>query len=132
MPITFTYNWDAAFTTTSISASSITNTSTATTAAINNDGKSTTEVSIQIAYGGTANEGVKVYLLRDTDGTNYEDTTDAPWAFMMPYAISVTRRRTFTVSAMMVSNFKIKLTNDSGATVTATVRYRQATVDQGS
>lgn len=107
----------------------MTNTSTATTAAISNDNKSETEVSVTIAYGGTADEGVKVYILRDVDGTNYEAVADGPWGFMLPYTISTTHRRSFTVAGDRVSSFKVHVTNDSGATVTATVRYRQATTD---
>ncbi len=127
---TFNPNWETNWTTTSISSSSISNSSTATTSsAIDNDNKACTEVSVSIAYGGTATEGCKVYLLRDIDNTNFETTSDLPWGFQMPFATSVTRVRTFTVNGSMISKFKILVSNASGATVTATVRYKQATID---
>ena len=59
------------------------------------------------------------------DGTNFEAHADNPFAFSMPYTISTTHRRTITVFGE-TSNFKVHLRNDSGASVTATVRYRQA------
>lgn len=114
-------SWSA----TSIASSSISDAAADTTAAIDNDTKLGTNVSVEIAYGGTATEGVNVYLLRDVDGTNYEAVADGPWGFAMPYATSVTRRRTFWVPGW-ISKFKVHLTNDSGASVTATVRTQQA------
>jgi hypothetical protein len=126
---TISTNWDSSWTATSIASSTVTNTSTATTAAISNDGKSGSEVSVTIAYGGTVNQGVKVYILRDIDGTNYEAVTDKPWGFEMPSSVSTTYRRAFAVCADRISNFKVHVTNDSGASVTATVKTRQATID---
>jgi len=61
------------------------------------------------------------------DGTNFETESDAPWGFSMPYATSVTRRKVFTVPGS-IGSFKILLTNDTGASVTADVDYRQAIV----
>lgn len=124
-----TPNWETAWTTTSISASAITDGSSSSTAAISNDLKSESEVSVTILYGSTATEGVMVYVLRDVDGTNYEATTDGPWGFMMPYTVSTTHRRAFTVSGDRISSYKIHLVNNTGASVTATVRYKQATTD---
>jgi hypothetical protein len=127
----FNYNWDSAFTATSIAASSITNTSSATTAQISNDNKSACEVSVKIIYGGTASEGVKVYLLRPLNDTpDYETLSDAPWGFMMPFAVSATHWRIFSVPPQMVAAFKVQCVNNSGATITATISYRQATIDQ--
>jgi len=126
---TFNPAWDANWTNTSINSSAVTTGSTATSAAISNDVKIVTEVSVTIAYGGTATEGVKVYLLRDIDGTNYETTNDMPWGFQMPFSTSVTRYRSFTVSGSSISKFKILVSNASGATVTASVKFKQATVN---
>lgn len=123
-------NWDTAWTNTSILASAITNGSTATTAVISNDNKTGTEISVDVDYGATANEGVKVFVLRDINGTDFESSVDSPWGFMLAFAISLTRRRTFTVAGDMTSDFKIHVSNASGATVTADVKYRQMTVDQ--
>lgn len=124
-----TTNWDTSWTNSSINGSTVTDGSSATTAAISNDGKSATEVSITVVYGGTANEGIVAYVLRDTNGTNYESVADLPWGIALPADISTTFRRTFTVTADRVSNFKVHVTNDSGASVTATVKYRQAVVE---
>lgn len=121
-------NWADTWTATSIAASSITNTGTATTAAISNDGKSGTEIGVTIAYGSTADAGVDVYVLREVDG-NYETVNDRPYGFQMPYAISTTKYRTFTVMADRVSKFKIYIENQTGATVTATISYKQATIE---
>jgi len=126
---TISTNWDTSWTATSIAASSVTDTSTATTAAISNDGKSGTEVSVTCAYGGTVDQGLKVYILRDADGTNYEAVIDKPWGFEMPSGVSTTYRRAFAVCADRISNFKVHVTNDSGATVTVTVKTRQSTID---
>lgn len=119
----------SSWTATSIAASSIADAGNASTAAIDNDGKTATEVSVKIVYGGTATVGVMVYLLRDTDGTNYEDENSGGFQFEMPKVVSGTRLRVFTVDAMLISRFKIKLINNSGASVTATVLTQPMTVD---
>jgi hypothetical protein len=127
---TLSTNWDSTFTSTSINASTITNTSTSTTAAINNSGKVATEISVTIAYGGTANQGAIVNVLRMVDDTpTYESgANDAAWGFAMPYAISTTYHRTFTVSAEKASKFEVYVSNNSGASVTATVNFKQMTI----
>lgn len=120
------YDWAASWTADgTISGSNIADAGDATSDEISNDGDLATEVSIEIAYGATANEGVKVYVLRDVDGTNFEAEADSPWGFEMPYSTSTTHRKTFTVPGS-ISAFVILLTNDSGAQVTATVRTRNA------
>ena len=120
------YDHDASFTNTSINSSAITDTSTATTAEIDNDNKLVTNVSVTIVYGGTATEGVIVRILQDVDGTNSE-SDDGAWAIEMPFSVSGTERKVLQVNGE-VAKFKVKLTNDSGATVTATVKTKQATV----
>lgn len=120
------YDWDAAWTTTTgINAATVTNAGTDVTETLSNDTKLATEVSIEIAYGATATEGVVVSILRDVDATNLEGTGDAPYAFSMPFSTNTTHRRTITISGS-TSAFRVHLANDSGASVTATVRYRQA------
>lgn len=126
---TITSNWDTSWTNSSVNGSTVTNGSNATTGAISNDLKSATEISVSVTYGATATEGINVYILRDTDGTNYEAVTDLPWGLAMPYSTSTTYRRTFTVAGDRISNFKAHITNDSGASVTATIKYRQAVVE---
>lgn len=123
-------NWDTSWTTTSISAATITNGSSSTTAAISNDNKIATEISVTVTYGGTASKGLEVYVLGDVDGTNYEAVADGPWGIEMKKSTSTTYRARFMVSALDYSSFKVHLVNGTGASVTAvTVRYRQATFD---
>lgn len=122
-----TVNWESSWTTTSISSSAIANAANAVTAAISLDGQWAVEISVTIVYGSPANQGVRVYVERDVDGTNFESVSDNPRGFEMPRGTSATRRRTFTLSAQELASFRVRLTNDSGASVTATVRYRFAT-----
>ena len=117
-------DWTLTWTATSIDADVIANAGDLTSDAISNDSKLDTEVAVQIAYGATASQGVKVYVLRE-GASAYEAEADNPWGFAMPYTVSTTHRRTFTVPAS-VGRFKILLTNDSGASVTADVDYRQS------
>lgn len=87
-------------------------------------------ISVEIAYGATANQGIYVYLLPAVDDTNYATVNDAQWSVEMPSATSVTRYFTFAVAGEQVDKFKILLENNTGATVTATLRYKYSTIDQ--
>lgn len=121
------YDWDASWSATSIANATTANGSSETTASISNDGKLGTEVSVTVQYNATtANQGVDIYILRDVDGTNNEDESDDPYAFRMPYAVGATRRRTIFVPPS-VSSFKVRVVNDSGASLQdLDVRTRQA------
>jgi hypothetical protein len=124
------FNWDSAWANTSVNASAIANGANLTTsAAISNDNKAATEVGVTVTYGATATQGVVVELLRDVDGTNFEASTDGPFGFSMLFSTSTAYRRTFTVLGENVSAFKVKITNNSGASVTATIQTKQATFD---
>ena len=122
--------WDSIWSATSIASSTVTNGSNATTAAISNDTKVGTEISVTVAYGGTATQGVLVNVLRmvDDSPTFESATNDAPWGFAMPFATSTTFHRTFTVPSDRISKFKVYVANSAGASVTATVNYRQFTI----
>jgi hypothetical protein len=121
-------DWDTNWSTTSIAASSVTNTSTATTAAISLDQKIACQISVACAYGGTATEGLKVYLLADSNSTD-EAVADVPArAYQLPYSTSTTYRRVYSIPATDYSSFKVHVTNNSGATVTVTVTYKLAVV----
>lgn len=122
-------SWPLTWTATSIAASTVTNGSTATTAAISQAAKTATEIAITIVYGGTATAGAIIYLLRDVDGTNYEAVADVPYGFTMPYSASTTYRRAFAVQGTDASRFKVMVSNPSGASITATVSYQQATTE---
>ena len=102
---------------------------------LNLDQKAACEVSVTAVYtkgGGTIAAGLKVYLLRDIDGINYEGAADGPWGFEMPYTNSegATHRRAFAVDPSQVGKCKIHLEYSGGAgtSVAATVRYRTATL----
>lgn len=112
-----------------LNAASIANNASSDSGAISNDGKLDTEVSVEIAYGATASAGAVVYVLREVGGSggnDYESRDDLPWGFEMPRTVSTTHVRTFTVPAS-IGRFKIQVFNNAvGASITATVRYRQA------
>ncbi len=100
--------------------------------AISLDGKSACEISITAVEDdtGAINGLLYVYVCRDVDGTNYEDFTadddnDAPvlGAVITPFR-NKTRRRTFTIDASEVSNFKIAVDNDSGQELAVSVYVR--------
>ncbi|OGT57692.1 MAG: hypothetical protein A3E01_02840 [Gammaproteobacteria bacterium RIFCSPHIGHO2_12_FULL_63_22] len=112
---------------TSIAASSIANTATDTTGEISGDAASI-EFGFQIVYGGTATQGVKAYLLHHS-GTAYQDVSDNPPAIELPYSVSGTHDFSWTVTGLAAGKYKVHLTNNSGATVTATVNYRTSTVN---
>lgn len=117
--------WDATFTATSLAASTVTNGSAGTTAAIDCDGKSSLEVSISCVYGGTANNGLKVFILRMIDDTpTYEAQADIPQGVELAYSISGTHRKAFTIDCRLISKCKIEVQNDSGASVTVTVNTK--------
>lgn len=89
------------------------------------------EVSVVATYSNHAiTQGVKVYVLRELDGTNYEGENDNPWGFEAPYVQNGTRNRVFNVDPGQAGGFKILLTYDglAGSSVTVTVRYRTATI----
>lgn len=121
------WDWDDAWTSSSINATAIANASTATTATISNDGKLGTLVGVTVAYGATVNEGVKVYVLMDVNGT-FESVADNPYGFELPGTVSTTHRRSFVVPAEYGDDFQVHITNDSGAQVTADIDYKQAAV----
>lgn len=123
--------WDSSWTSTSINSNTVSNTGSIATGTIDNSGHSATEVAVSVTYpssGTTA--GIDVYVLRDVNGT-YEAVGDSPFGFVMDFAVSTTFNRTFTVMSDRVSKFKIEILNNSGASATVTVSYKQAVI-QGS
>jgi len=120
------FDWTGTYTAL-VDGQAVANGGSHTSGAVSNDGKLATKVGVSVAYGGTASEGVEVRLLGLIDGTNYEAEGDAPWGFTMPFSTSTTHRRTFVVPAWVEDDFKILVTNDSGASITLDVDYDQAT-----
>lgn len=120
------YNWSGAYTAL-VNAAAVANGGDNTSAAVSLDGKLALKIGITVAYGATASQGVKIYVLGLVDGTNYEAEADLPWGFDMPYTVSTTHRRTFVIPAGMHDSIKILATNDSGASITLDVDYDTAT-----
>lgn len=120
------FDWSGTYTAL-VNAQAIADTADNTSAAVSLDGKLAAKVGVTVAYGATASEGVKVYVLGLVDGTNYETEADKPWGFKMPATVSTTHRRVFTIPASLYDSFKILITNDSGASVTVDVDYDTAT-----
>jgi hypothetical protein len=127
-------NWDTSWTTTSINGSTVTNGSTATTSSAishtGTPGKAGTAIGVTVAYGGTATAGLVVYIAKEVDGTpTYEAIADEPQGVVLPFAVSTTVRREFTVLGTDCPSFKVIVKNPSGASVTVTVGYRQYSID---
>lgn len=121
-------DWDATWTAIDTNLS-ISTGSDDTSDALSLDGKVAAELSVKAVYAaGSPTQGLKVHILRDTDGTNYEAEADLPFSFSLPYSGGGTHPRTFSLDAARVSAFKVLLTNDSGVTVTATTKIRYAVI----
>lgn len=124
-------NHDDTWTASTIAAAAITSgtasdgANSATSEVISLDGFDGVIISVQVAYGATINEGVKVYVLSDIDGTLFEAVADGAWGFEMPRTASTTHRRSFSISAEDYATLKVRVANNSGATVTVTVRYKR-------
>lgn len=122
------YDWDAS-PAVLVNGQAITTGNSHTSGVVSLDAKAAVEVSIEADYSaGSPTAGLKVYILRDLDGTNYQTVDDAPWGWEMPYAGGAERRGAVTVRGDEASSFKVLLTNASGVTVTATVRTRHAVI----
>lgn len=125
------YDWDAGWTVL-VNGQAISSGGDHTSGAVELDQKAAAEVSIEADYAaGSPTEGLRVYLLRELDGTNYETEADEPWGFMLPHSGGVERRRTISVDAAQIGRFKLLCTNDSGVGITVTVRYRTAVIASG-
>lgn len=123
------YEWGDLSWTTHLSGQAISTGSSYTTNVIALDALAAVEVSIEADYAaGSPTQGLKVYILRELDGTNYQTIDDAPWGWEMPYAGGAERRGAVTIRGDEMGRFKILLSNASGVTVTVTVRYRTAVI----
>jgi hypothetical protein len=108
-----------------------------TSAAQSNDIKSACEISIDADYSNHAKAtgGLKIYIFRDVDGSDFEDFDDAGWSFEMPFTQNGTNRRTFSVPPDAVGDFKIGLewlNTTGGSSVTVATGIRQADVPVAS
>ena len=136
------FNWDAAWTAEYDGTLTTAGTVTDTSAAISMDNKAAIEVSIDADFSNHAKAtgGLKVYILRDVNATDYEidpvtDSNSGPWGFEMPFSQNATIRKTIFLSGGQYSAFKIFLhwanTTASSNVVVAT-KYRFATVPVAS
>ena len=99
--------------------------------------KSGIEVSIDVDYSNDAKAtgGLSVFILRDVNGTDFEDAADNPWGFEMPFTQNGNNRRTFTVDPASVGPFKILLSwaNTTGSSVaTVATMYRTADIPKAT
>jgi len=122
-------DWDNSWTTTSLNGTSIANGSNNETGAISNDTKTETLISVEVQYGATANESAEVLIQHETDDTpNYEQEADQPTTLAMPVSPSTTHDRVFSIPADSAADFKVGISNDTGASITVTVEFKQATI----
>lgn len=132
------YDWDASWTV--IDAAIVLTqggTIVDTSDAVSLDGKAACEVSIDADYSNhaKATAGLRVYVLRDINGTDYEAVADLPWGFEMPFTQAGTNRRSFVVDPGKIGRFKLYLDwgNTTGSSaVTVATSYRCATVPVAS
>ena len=99
--------------------------------AINNAGKVSTEISVNVVYAGAGETaGADLIIEREYVGTPaYEATAGAPWVVPLPFLAGATYQRVITVPADMAGNFQVRVRNNQAAThaCTVTVRTRQST-----
>ena len=98
--------------------------------AVDNAGKTSTEVSVEVTYNGSATLGADIIIEREYVGTPaYEATAGAPWTIPLPFLAGATYQRVVTVPADMAGNFQVRVRNKQAEThaCTVTVRTRQST-----
>jgi len=133
------YNWDASWTAAQQSgdwtANALADNATeTTTTAIDMDGKAACEISVAAFEDTGAIDGVvTVYVLGDTDGTNFEQTDIGnPFGFTFTPVTSDTTYVRFRILGSDYSKFHIAIFNESGQSLAMTVKYRQATIPAAS
>lgn len=99
-------------------------------AEIDLDGKIACRVSVDVDYSNhaKATDGLTVSILEDINGTDFEATTDVPWAIPVPFTQNGTNRMPIRINPADVNKFKIGLdwgntTGSSVATVATKVLY---------
>ena len=110
-----------------INGFAINDTVTLTTNAYDMDGQSVAEISVEVIEDDTGDTDgdFYVYILRDTDGTNYETADDNPaFGTIITPDRNTTRRDSFHIRADEVSSFKVYCENDCGQQIELTLRIR--------
>lgn len=105
--------------------------------AVDLDMKAACEISIDAAYSdhAKATGGLRVSVLRDIDGTNYEDENSKAMQFEMPFVQNDSVLKAFSISAADFSKFKIRIDWDnttSSSSVDVTVRYKTGDIPPAS
>jgi hypothetical protein len=92
------------------------------------------EISIELAEDNTGaiSGDVTVGLLRDVNGTDYEASSDPIFSFTITPVQNSTVRKTFAVSALEYSQFKLYVSNASGQELAVSVRIKKATIPAAS
>ena len=122
--------WENSYTTSSVNGSTVADGSNVATAAISADEKFATEIVVEVSYGSTVNDSAEVLIQKQTSDTpTYEGEADQPTTLAMPATASTTHSRTFNFPAESASAFKVAVSNDTGAQITVTVRYKQGTLE---
>jgi hypothetical protein len=101
--------------------------------AIDNLGKISTEVSVQVAFNASATLGADIIVEREINSTPaYEATAGAPWTVPMPFLAGATYQRVITIPADFVGSAQIRVRNNQAAThaITVNVFYRQSTFEE--
>lgn len=123
---TATPQTDATFQTCGVTASVVTDTNSVTSNAIDASSSIEVEVYVKVVYGTGVDEGAKIYLLAETDSDEYQDANDDPaFVIEMPVSASATRRHSFKVKNL--ANFKVLVSNNTGQSITVTVKYKRRT-----
>jgi len=101
--------------------------------AISLDGKAACIISIQAVEDNTgAIDGTcTLYIMADTDGTNYEGVATAYFFQFTPVQNS-TVYLAFSISAANYDNFKFAIKNESGQVLVMDIRYKTATIPAAS
>jgi hypothetical protein len=130
------YDWDASWTPlthsvgTDISNYDLKDEATLTSDALSLDNKVAVELSAKFAEtaGAACDENLYLYVLRDTDGTNYQTINDKPalGAIIDPSGYNSVNYKAFTVDAGEVSSLKVLVDNNCGQSGNLTMMYRYA------
>ena len=82
---------------------------------------------------GAISGDVTVYILKDVDGTNFEETAIGnPYSFAFTPVINDTVRISFPLSMAQYDRIKIAVENQSGQELSITVKHKYATIPVAS
>lgn len=110
---------------------------TATSAAQDMDIKAACEISVDADYSNHAKAtgGLKIYILGDINGTDYEVVADLPFGFEMVFTQNGTNRRVFPVDPKQYGSFKVHAVwenTTASSNVSVTVKIRTADIPVAS